>query len=178
MLSSFRSNVLKKACCFGGRPSAVITGVPYKDPEMDKQAQRARYLRNREARIEYARQQRRENGTVINERRRERYQDRKDETAAARLIYQQAWHDAHPGYARESGQRRRAAHPEDLEYFSRWRRENPEAVRAYTAQRRKTAAFGMTEQDKRESIEWRKIIAGDPCFYCGTAAALVYEDDH
>jgi 5-methylcytosine-specific restriction endonuclease McrA len=36
----------------------------------------------------------------------------------------------------------------------------------------------MTAEDKAESIEWRKLIVGDSCFYCGTADAAVYEDDH
>jgi 5-methylcytosine-specific restriction endonuclease McrA len=36
----------------------------------------------------------------------------------------------------------------------------------------------MSAQDKAESIEWRRLISGDPCFYCGTAEAPAYEDDH
>lgn len=36
----------------------------------------------------------------------------------------------------------------------------------------------MSKQDLAESIEWRKLIALDPCFYCRVADAEVYEFDH
>lgn len=152
--------------------------MPYKDPEAAKRNARARYLRDREERIEYARRQRAERGKEINERRRELYAEHKEETAESRLAYQRAWYDARPGYAAEASRKRRLAHPEDAEYHAQWMRDHPEAVRAYANQRRGAAVLGMTEQDKQESIEWRKLIASDPCFYCGMAEAAAYEDDH
>lgn len=36
----------------------------------------------------------------------------------------------------------------------------------------------MTEQDRAESVEWRKVIKYDPCYYCGATDAGAYEDDH
>lgn len=36
----------------------------------------------------------------------------------------------------------------------------------------------MTRQEKAESMQWRQLIANDPCFYCGVADAEVYEIDH
>lgn len=152
--------------------------MPYKDPEVRKRNARGRYLRDQQERIEYARRQRAERGEEINERRRELYQERKEETAAARLAYQRAWHDQHPGYAGAASYRRRLAHPEDAEYHAQWQRDHAEATRSYVAQRRGAAAQGMSEQDKLESIEWRKLIASDSCFYCGTTEAAAYEDDH
>lgn len=96
----------------------------------------------------------------------------------ARLDYQRAWHDVHPDYSREAGRKRRIEHPEDLTYYSQWRRDNAEAVRAYVARRRGQAVLGMSAEDKAESIAWRKLIADDPCHYCGTTTAESYEDDH
>lgn len=156
----------------------VVVGVPYKDPEVARQKKRERYLANQQASIEYARRQRRERAEEISAQRRKRYAERSPEWRAAYLEYQRRWYDEHPEACRDYARKRRAAHPEDLEYFSRWRREHPEAIRTYTAQRRGRAAEGMTAEDKADSIEWRKAIRDDPCFYCGAVGAEVYEDDH
>lgn len=162
----------------GGASSSYSGGVPYKDPEVRKRKAHERYMRHREEAIAAARQQRAEKKEEISAQRKAKYASRPPEWREAFLEYQRAWHDQRPGYAAESGRRRRMAHPEDLAYFAQWRRDHPEAVRAYASQRRGRAVEGMTAQDKQESIEWRRLIADDPCFYCGTTDADVYEDDH
>ena len=155
-----------------------IDVVPYKDPADAKRNARERYLRDREQRIEYARRQRRERGEDINARRRELRTQWSEEKLEAAAEYDRRWYDEHPGVKRDRSRKRREAHPEDRDYLRVWRQLNREAVCAYSAQRRGRAVEGMTAQDKIESIEWRKLIAEDPCLYCGTADAEVYETDH
>jgi 5-methylcytosine-specific restriction endonuclease McrA len=94
------------------------------------------------------------------------------------LEYQRAWHAAHPGYAREAGRKHREQYPAHREYQRAWRQEHREELLAYFHQRRGRASEGMTEQDKAEAVEWRKVIKDDPCYYCGATDAAAYEDDH
>lgn len=54
-------------------------------------------------------------------------------------------------------------------------RKTPESHRAARARRRQREAVDMTSQDRRESTEWRELIANDPCAYCGGPGE---HDDH
>lgn len=156
----------------------VVMNVPHKDPEARKAYRRRYYLFKRQEFVDYARQQRADRGEAINVRRRELRAEKPLEWFAAYLEYQRKWHAARPGYAREAGRLYRDRHPEHKVYQQQWREGHREEINAYFAQRQRKAGRGMSDQDKRESTEWRKIIAGDPCFYCRTTTAGAYEDDH
>ena len=157
----------------------VVLVVPHKDPEARRAYRRQYYLSKQQEFIEYARQQRAERGEEINAQRRARYAQRPAEWHEAYLEYQRKWYADRPGYARDQRRRWVAANPEEASrYQLAWQRANREYMVAYTAWRRGRAGAGMTRQDKKESIEWRRLIADDPCFYCGTATAEAYEDDH
>lgn len=152
--------------------------MPHKDPEARKAYARQRYLDRAEELKAYARQQRIDKREEISKQRRAKYASRSPERRQEMLDYQRQWHDEHPEAGREYGRRRRAEHPEDKDYLLRWYAEHPEAVARYGVARRAQAVQGMTEQDFADTAEWRKLIADDPCFYCGIADAETYEDDH
>jgi 5-methylcytosine-specific restriction endonuclease McrA len=56
-----------------------------------------------------------------------------------------------------------------------WMRAHPEEKRAYKARRRYQARHGLNSEDLARSIEYRKVIANDSCFYCGAPGE---HDDH
>lgn len=56
-----------------------------------------------------------------------------------------------------------------------WAAANREARNAAQARRKMRGGMSMTAEDRRESVEWRKLIAGDPCSYCGAPGE---HDDH
>lgn len=52
-------------------------------------------------------------------------------------------------------------------YRSAYKKANPEANRASVARRRQRLKVSMDSFDISISVEYRKAIANDPCFYCG-----------
>lgn len=54
---------------------------------------------------------------------------------------------------------------------TRWVESNPEKAsvsrRRYKAKRKGWEAFDMSDEDRDQSLLYRKIIANDSCFYCG-----------
>lgn len=59
-----------------------------------------------------------------------------------------------------------------------WRLEHPEHHRAHAARRRYQAALGMSDQDKKDSVAWRRIIRDDPCLYCGELSEEMHDDHY
>lgn len=57
-----------------------------------------------------------------------------------------------------------------------YRLDNPEVCRAAAARRRQREEVGMTTEDKSDSVEWRKSIRNNPCFYCGEFAEVMHDD--
>jgi 5-methylcytosine-specific restriction endonuclease McrA len=57
-----------------------------------------------------------------------------------------------------------------------WQKNNPES-RAATHVKRKIACE-LSEEDRDISVEYRKAISKDSCFYCGTIDAEQYHIDH
>lgn len=60
-------------------------------------------------------------------------------------------------------------------YRSAYKKANPEANRASVARRRTRLKVSMDTFDITISVEYRKAIASDPCFYCGKSGD---EADH
>lgn len=82
--------------------------------------------------------------------------------------------------AREYRQKTR---DEQNEMKRRWAEENPEKAsvskRRYKAKRFGWESFNMSERDKALSLEYRKVIATDSCFYCGENSPWYpYHVDH
>ncbi|WP_369604708.1 HNH endonuclease [Nocardia nova] len=87
------------------------------------------------------------------------------------------YRQANSDYFRNYGKRYHQAHREELlERMREYRRANPERRRQYKANRRQRISRQMTNEDRRESIEWRKTIKNDPCFYCGEFADQMHDD--
>lgn len=59
----------------------------------------------------------------------------------------------------------------------RWAESNRELRSAHNARRRTRLADGMSAVDIRMSADYRRRIADDPCYYCGTRADEM-QDDH
>lgn len=59
-----------------------------------------------------------------------------------------------------------------------WQQAHPENDRAKHSRRRQRSSVSMTAQDRHDSVEWRKSIRDNPCFYCGAENADKYHDDH
>lgn len=57
-----------------------------------------------------------------------------------------------------------------------WQKNNPES-RAATHVKRKTQ-MELSEEDRDFSVEYRKAIAHDPCYYCSDHEAEAYHIDH
>lgn len=77
---------------------------------------------------------------------------------------------------REVNRRWREAHAEHLrEYRRKYHEANREVHRAKNARRRVRIQVAMSPEDIRESVEWRKKIKDNPCFYCGAPGE---HDDH
>jgi 5-methylcytosine-specific restriction endonuclease McrA len=75
--------------------------------------------------------------------------------------YDKAWREANPDKVRA----RRAAH----------QKANPEMYRAKNSRRRAIRKVAMSTEDRAQAVEWRKLIAGDACVYCGAPGE---HDDH
>jgi 5-methylcytosine-specific restriction endonuclease McrA len=95
------------------------------------------------------------------------------EDSEKRRAWVRAWWAEH---AEEISERRRDFREGNKEYAAkhaarqrRYKESHPEVSSAYKARRRTRAAVGMSAQDRAESVEWRKLIKNDPCFYCGSA---------
>jgi 5-methylcytosine-specific restriction endonuclease McrA len=100
----------------------------------------------------------RRNKEVIRAKRKKRYEDNREEVLEQRRQYRQA----HPEYMRE------------------YAAANRERFRAKESRRRGRKKFGltfMTDLERQDSIEWRKIIKDRPCAYCG-GREDVMTDDH
>lgn len=63
------------------------------------------------------------------------------------------------------------------EYGREWRQNNPEKVQTYSATRRVRKRGNLTETDIQQSAEYRKMLEGTPCHYCGTTEGI-FEIDH
>ena len=64
------------------------------------------------------------------------------------------------------------------EYAARdaaWRKANPEVGRVKSARRRIKVKISMSSLDLALSVDYRRAIANDPCFYCGAPGE---HDDH
>ena len=85
------------------------------------------------------------------------YEANKEEAA----IYYAAWYEAHKTERRDA--------------VAAWKRDNPEGANAQNARRRVKIKINMTAEDRDLSVEYRKAIAHDPCFYCGKPGE---HDDH
>ena len=78
-------------------------------------------------------------------------------------------------YIARASQRNRDHPGEYKEARRKQRQDHPESSNAVTARRRGRASVGMTAEDKKISVSYRKAIANDPCFYCGKPGE---HDDH
>lgn len=68
-------------------------------------------------------------------------------------------------------------------YQRNWAAKNRESVRiakrSYKARRFGWEGFEMSETDRLLSLEYRKVIANDPCFYCGeNGPDITFHVDH
>lgn len=78
---------------------------------------------------------------------------------------------------------RKAAHYQDnrREYITRaltWQKDNPESRAATNARRKSNAVMDMDDIDKDMSLEYRKAIKNDPCYYCRTKNKRMHYDHY
>ncbi len=78
-----------------------------------------------------------------------------------RVAYSAAWQEAH----RE----------DQAAWHATYETAHPEKRRAANARRRVRVKVSMTAEDRELSVDYRKAIANDPCFYCGAPGE---HDDH
>lgn len=98
------------------------------------------------------------------------YETNKVSIAAAAKVYRKANREAALEYGKiycESNRKRLA------EYY----KINPEVVKASQSRRRASKKVSMSKEDRTLSVEYRKAIKNDPCFYCGTREGT-FHDDH
>jgi 5-methylcytosine-specific restriction endonuclease McrA len=102
-----------------------------------------------------------------------------------------AYYESHKAEAAENARNRKLAFPEKVaeiqhnsyvkhkdaitERHRVYYRMNPERWRAFESRRRTRVAVDMTAEDREISVVYRKVIASDPCFYCGAPGE---HDDH
>ena len=103
-------------------------------------------------------------------------------------IYESIYREAHKEHKaarmaawEESNKEKRAAYKEEHKeeraaYRAAWKKANPEKVRADKHQRRVWVKVRMTKEDRALSIDYRKAISHDMCFYCKVAPGA--HDDH
>lgn len=106
----------------------------------------------------YFRAYRQANREAIKQRDHASYVEKREE----KLAWQKKWREDHPDYMRE------------------YAASNRERFRAKESRRRGRKRFGlthMTDQERQDSIEWRKIITDRPCAYCGQRPNTM-NDDH
>jgi 5-methylcytosine-specific restriction endonuclease McrA len=90
--------------------------------------------------------------------------------AEAHQAYLRAYYQSRKAEFREYARNWRLANGDDSRAAARaWNRANPEARQAMHARRRTRVKADMSAADRRESVERRKQIKSDPCYYCGTA---------
>jgi 5-methylcytosine-specific restriction endonuclease McrA len=86
------------------------------------------------------------------------------------------WRQDNAEYVREYSAQYRKEHPDKVYAVQRrWKDEHPEMCRAQKARRRQRENALMDDLDRHLSVEYRKAIANDPCFYCGGKGE---HDDH
>src|ERR1035441_7190039 len=95
-----------------------------------------------------------------------------------KAVYDAAYREEHKealaikaaAYYAENPDRAAAYYQEHKEeqavYHAAWNRANPERVSAYGARRRAKVMVNMDRLDRDLSVEYRKAIAHDLCFYC------------
>ncbi len=114
-----------------------------------------------------------------------------------RTATQSKWHKDHPEQTAESRRRSQPKRDEWLrnnkdrmtatarawrarnadswsEYMQQWRGANRERARAYDSARR--ARQRLSPKDRAITVEYRKAIKRDPCFYCGKRMAGMHDD--
>jgi len=136
----------------------------------------------REQKAAYDEKYRQEHGDQVRAQARAHAAARSEEDKKRIAVRRAAWHEANRAeqlakiasykatfYAIEENWKKRASQQ------AAYARAHPELGRASSSRRRMRAKAGMTAQDRKESVEWRKLIADDPCFYCGAAGE---HDDH
>ena len=89
-----------------------------------------------------------------------------------------AWRQEHPGYGAKYMLTYYPANKDKWYSYNRARYlANPEAVNAGIARRRVKAKQGMSKQDIAKSVQYRKMIKDDPCYYCGQITDNM-QDEH
>ncbi len=58
-------------------------------------------------------------------------------------------------------------------YDDVWREKNRARIAGYQSRRREQVAAGMTRDEISEALEYRELIANDPCAYCGALSTSV-----
>lgn len=86
------------------------------------------------------------------------YQDHKQELVAYASLYRQVYADEHRANAIKYAQ------------------ENPEQRRSADSRRKQRSSLNLDKFDRALSVEYRKAIKSDPCFYCG--AIETHHVDH
>ncbi|WP_156511128.1 MULTISPECIES: HNH endonuclease signature motif containing protein [Nocardia] len=138
-----------------------------RDSILDRQRQW--YEANREQVLAQQREYAEANQERLTERRKKYYSDNREEI----LKRSEAYRAANRESILESKRRYREENPE---YYRDYCRENPDVVRARNARRRVRVAVNMTAEDRKESVEYRKVLAGDPCSYCGQFSDEMHVD--
>lgn len=95
-----------------------------------------------------------------------------DRVRASHSLYYQTHKDKVLAYTANYQKNHRVEHNQ---WNARWAKANPEYRRAVTRRRRANANASLTVTDRVLSVEYRKAITKDLCFYCG---AVGREDDH
>lgn len=83
------------------------------------------------------------------------------------------FHQLNPDYNRQHYLKNRDHY---LELNAQWRREHLEWYRAREARRRQRRTAGMTKSEIAQSVQWRRDIKDDPCFYCGVRSEQMHDD--
>lgn len=150
----------------------------YREQELAKERKRKnRWVEaNREHTRNYHREYRAKNRLRLAQSR----QKWEEENREALSAYRAQWYESNRERILEKQRARRAADPD---YMRRWRRENPELVKASQATRRSRASADRAT--RREAADYSRILRNDPCSYCGAdcehidhIAPLAAEGEH
>lgn len=90
----------------------------------------------------------------------------------------------HREWYQDNRERRREYHREyhrvnrerKLGYIREWKQDNREKDRTYQATRRARKQGNLTPTDLQQSTEYRKMLEGTPCHYCGTTEGPFHID--
>jgi 5-methylcytosine-specific restriction endonuclease McrA len=83
------------------------------------------------------------------------------------------------GYRRTYNKQWRVANPEKVRESSRrYKQANPEVDLAAIHRRRQRLDHGMDARDREMSVDYRRAIRDDPCFYCGSSAERCHVDHY